>query len=225
MQNLEKQPPKPRTQRHVEATGDSSARDRILRVAEAVFADMGFEGASVRQIAVQADVPVALVSYHFKSKLSLYREVFKARDPDTGAQRLAGLALAQMEDDPERRLELILKAVLMPMLSLRKVAGTVNYGILLAREANDPRSAERGIIKEIFDPTAQATIALLRSTLPRRSEAEVVWAFQMIIGTMLYIMADTGRSAHLSGGACDPEDVDGTLRLILPLLLRGIRGG
>jgi hypothetical protein len=45
-----------------------------------------------------------------------------------------------------------------------------------------------------------------------------------MIGTMLYIMADAGRSAHLSGGACDREDVDGTMRFVLPLLRHGMRG-
>ena len=60
--------------------------------------------------------------------------------------------------------------------------------------------------------------------LPSRSEAEIVWAFQMMIGTMLYIMVDGGRAKHLSGGACDPEGVEGTMRLILPLLLHGMRG-
>ncbi|WP_366509762.1 helix-turn-helix domain-containing protein, partial [Mesorhizobium sp.] len=76
----------------------------MLKAAEQIFAEVGFEGASLRQIAGHADVPVALVSYHFKNKLNLYRDVFLLRDPDTGAQRRAGLALAQMEDDLDRRL-------------------------------------------------------------------------------------------------------------------------
>lgn len=214
---------KPKTQRHADATDEGTARERILQAAEQIFAEMGFEGASLRQIALQADVPVALVSYHFKNKLGLYREVFKVRDPNTAVQRLAGLALAEMEDDPERRLEMILKAALMPMLSLRKIEGSANFGVLLAREASDPKSAERGIITELFDPTARATITALKGALPDRSEAEIVWAFQIMIGTMLYIMADAGRSVHLSNGACDPEDVDGTMRLILPLLIHGMR--
>lgn len=214
----------PKTQRHAEATGDTSARDRILKAAEQIFAEMGFEGTSLRQVAVNADVPVALVSYHFKNKLGLYRQVFKARDPNTNVQRLAGLALAETESDPERRLEMILKAVMMPMLSLRNIEGSANFGVLLTREATDPRSGERGIINEMFDPIAKATIKALKGALPGRSDAEIVWAFQMLIGTMLYIMADAGRAVHLSGGACDPEDVDGTMRMILPLLLRGIRG-
>jgi hypothetical protein len=84
--------------------------------------------------------------------------------------------------------------------------------------------AGRELIKEIFDPTARATIAALRSALPGRTEAEVVWGFQMLIGAMLYVMADNGRTAHLSGGAADPNDVDATVRYLVSLLLNGLRG-
>jgi AcrR family transcriptional regulator len=212
---------KPKTQRHADAAG---ARGSILKAAEQVFAEFGFDAASLRQIAVQADVPVALVSYHFEGKLGLYREVFRARIPNVIEQRKAGLELARMEDDPERRLDMIVKALLSPMLRLRTTEGSSRFGVLLAREANDPNSAERGIIREVFDPVAQTTIDLLKQTLPGRSEAQIVWAFQMMIGTMVYIMADSGRSAQLSGGACDPADADATLRHIVPLLLNGLRG-
>src|ERR1700712_2324802 len=163
----------PKTKQSPAAPADGTARNRILKAAERIFAEMGFEGASLRQIAAGAGVPVALVSYHFKNKLGLYREVFKARDPNTGAQRMAGLALAEMEDDPDRRLGMILKAALMPMLSLRKIAGSANFGVLLAREATDPKAAERGVIQDAFDPTARATIAALKRALPDRSEAEI----------------------------------------------------
>ena len=212
---------KPKSQRHSEG----AARAAILKAAETVFADHGYDGVSLRQIAQEADVPVGLVSYHFDGKLGLYREVFRLQNPSASAQRQAGLALAQMEDDPKRRLEMILKAVLVPMLSLRNAElGGRKFGLLLAREANDPKSQERGIIQEIFDPVAMATITLLRQTLPQRSEAEIVWGFQMIIGTMVYVMADSGRSVHLSGGACDPNDVDTTIRNVVSLLLHGLTG-
>ena len=71
---------------------------------------------------------------------------------------------------------------------------------------------------------ARTTIELLKQALPERSEAQIVWAFQTMIGTMLYIMADSGRTAQLSGGACDPAGPADTLRHIVPLLLNGLRG-
>lgn len=204
---------------------DRSAREKILVAAEQQFAEHGFDGSSLRQIALQAGVPVALVSYHFKGKRELYREVFLARYANIVEQRKAGLNLAAMEDDPDRRLEMIVKAVIMPMLRLRTMRDSRSFGVLLVREASDPKSVKRGIIREIFDPVALATIDLLKFTFPARSNAEIVWSFQMVIAIMLYIMADAGRSQQLSGGDCDPENVEATLRYIVPLLLNGLRRG
>jgi len=203
---------------------DFSARSRILSAAEELFAELGFDAASLRQIALKARVPVALVSYHFRDKLGLYRAVFEVRSPNYIEQRKAGLTLAQMEHDPERRLELIVKALIVPMLKLRSAKSSVHFGALSAREANDPRAVERGIMQALVDPVALAAIDLLQKTLPGGDRADAGWAFQMIIGTMLFIMADTGRLKRLTGGACDPEDVDATLGHIVPLLLDGVRG-
>ncbi len=41
---------------------------QILEVAEKLFAENGFDGTSVRQIAKEADVNVAMISYYFGSK-------------------------------------------------------------------------------------------------------------------------------------------------------------
>jgi AcrR family transcriptional regulator len=206
------------------AKDDLSARSRILAAAEELFAELGFDAASLRQIALKARVPVALVSYHFKDKRGLYRAVFEARSPNYIEQRKAGLTLAQMEHDPERRLELIVKALIVPMLKLRSAESSVHFGKLSAREANDPRAVERGVMQALVDPVALAAIDLLQQTLPGGNREDAGWAFQMIIGTMLFVMADTGRLKQLTGGACDPEDVDATLRHVVPLLLNGVRG-
>ena len=97
----------------------ASARERILDEAQRVFARFGYDGASMRRIAEAAGVPVALVSYHFGSKDGLYRAVFYRRVPAIVEQRLAGLAIAMSEPDLDRRLELVVKALVMPMLRLR----------------------------------------------------------------------------------------------------------
>src|SRR5215470_15519598 len=54
-------------------------RDRILTVAERLFAAHGFNGVSMRDLAAAAKVPLALISYHFGPKKALYRAVFSRR--------------------------------------------------------------------------------------------------------------------------------------------------
>ncbi|BCH27707.1 TetR/AcrR family transcriptional regulator [Mesorhizobium sp. L-8-3] len=201
------------TQRSAAAT-----RTRILESAEAEFAVHGFDGVSVRQIALRAEVPVALINYHFGSKDGLYRAIFVARAPMIVDERIAGLRLAYMETDPDRMLELVIKAVLVPNLHMRSVEKNSNYARILAREVADPKAMERGIIQEFFDPVAHKVIEALKKALPDRRIEELHWGYQMMLGAMVYVMADIGRIRRLSDGRCDPDnDIEATRHLVTML--------
>ncbi len=51
----------------------------IIAIAEKLFAEKGFDGASVRDIAQEAGVNVAMISYYFGSKEKLMEAVFEQR--------------------------------------------------------------------------------------------------------------------------------------------------
>ncbi|MBS1645673.1 MAG: TetR/AcrR family transcriptional regulator [Bacteroidetes bacterium] len=51
----------------------------IIQAAEKLFAQLGFDGTSVRDIAREAQVNVAMISYYFNSKLGLLEAVVSAR--------------------------------------------------------------------------------------------------------------------------------------------------
>ena len=48
-----------------------STKERILGAAESLFAQRGFDGASLRQLTSAAGVNLAAVNYHFGSKEKL----------------------------------------------------------------------------------------------------------------------------------------------------------
>ncbi len=202
-----------------------SAPERILAEAERVFARFGYDGASLRQIAEAASVPVALVSYHFESKDGLYRAVFYRRVPAIVEQRLAGLAIAMSETDLDRRLELIVKALVMPMLRLRARDKDPSWGRLLAHETTDPNSEARGIIRDLIDPIAHKLMEALSSALPDRSARDIRWAYQFMLGAMVFVMADTGRIVRLSEGLCRPDDEAAATAHMVAFLTAGIRFG
>jgi AcrR family transcriptional regulator len=54
-----------------------STKERILLVAEDLFAGKGFEGARTRDIAEQANVNISTLHFHWTSKEELYQAVYK----------------------------------------------------------------------------------------------------------------------------------------------------
>jgi AcrR family transcriptional regulator len=52
-------------------------KEKILVVANELFALKGYNGTSVRDIASKAEVNVAAINYHFKNKMNLFCEVFR----------------------------------------------------------------------------------------------------------------------------------------------------
>ena len=58
----------------------------ILQIAETLFAENGFEGTSIRTIAKQAEINVAMVSYYFGSKEKLLEALIIYRTSDLKIQ-------------------------------------------------------------------------------------------------------------------------------------------
>ncbi|TWP34215.1 TetR/AcrR family transcriptional regulator [Leekyejoonella antrihumi] len=80
--------------------GDSPAAERVLRAAVSAFAELGFHGASTREIAARAGMSPAAVYTHFRSKEDLLFGI----SLDSHEQVLAALhrAAAQGVTPPER---------------------------------------------------------------------------------------------------------------------------
>ena len=54
-------------------------KSHILNVAEKVFSEYGFDGASTRMISSRAGVNLAMLNYYFGSKEGLFLEIFKRK--------------------------------------------------------------------------------------------------------------------------------------------------
>lgn len=66
----------------------TNTRESILDTAEALFAQQGHDGTSMRQITGAAGVNLASVNYHFGSKESLVQAVLKRRLEVLNRERL-----------------------------------------------------------------------------------------------------------------------------------------
>src|SRR5438034_10069193 len=72
-------------------------RTRILDVAEELFMQHGFEGASMRMLTAQAGVNLAAVNYHFGTKHALIEAVFRRRLDPMNVARIAALDKPEAE--------------------------------------------------------------------------------------------------------------------------------
>ena len=198
-------------------------RERILDVAERLFARHGFNGVSMRDLAAAAKVPLALVSYHFGPKHALYRALFARRYAALTADRLRRLD----EIGPRRArgapVEAIIAAFLDPILELRTSRGGGHFATLIAREATDPEEAKRGIIAQYLDPTARVFLRALQEALPGAPKSDVAWGYQFLIGAMVLILADTGRLTRISDGAARTDDVRTTRDSLVRYAAAGFR--
>ena len=73
-----------------------SSRDRILRAAEELFAEKGFDRTPTSQIAKQAGVPQGLIFYHFPTKMDLLLTLVR----DYGGVFTAGLEAPGRDHGP-----------------------------------------------------------------------------------------------------------------------------
>ncbi len=95
--------------RTAEVVDIAKGRERLVRMAMALFAERGFDGVTVRDIATAADVSVGLINHHFGSKEGLRAAVdryFLSQFEEALAiEQLRDVGAVSIADSPEAGLE------------------------------------------------------------------------------------------------------------------------
>lgn len=104
----------------------SPTRERILDVAEALFAARGFAGAAVRDIAREAELTPASLYNHFENKQALYEAVL-----DRGVRPLIEvLSSLQMRTDTAGGTREIIRAIMMHLAARPHLPALVHHETL-----------------------------------------------------------------------------------------------
>lgn len=167
-----------------------STKERILAAAETLFAQRGFDGASLRQLTSDAGVNLAAVNYHFGSKEKLVEQVFRRRLDALNAQRLA--ALARVAGQPETRLEDVLDAFIRPALELSHEDSGSLFMRVLARAFAEHDDSLRKFLSENYGHVMRQFTAEFARLLPQLSKEELYWRIDLVTGALTHAMSGFG---------------------------------
>lgn len=195
-------------------------RQAILLAAEKLFARHGYHAVSIRQIADEAGVPLALVGYYFGPKNALFEAIFEHWN-QTIERRLAALAEVPIDPADTRTLPRIIDAFTAPVLALRASSEGEYYARLVARELSHVTEEADRVLRHYFDPLANAFIDALHRALPHATRAQVAWGYQFALGALLHHLTDT-RVERLSGGQARPNEAAGSA-LLVAFIAGGLR--
>lgn len=210
-----------------ESGGDT--RGRVLAAALEVFAERGFDGATLRDITETAGANIAAVNYYFRSKEELIRQVLEVYVRPIMAARLA--ALDECERGAVRgapRLETVVEALVRPMVNLSRDrrGGRALVRLLLQTRAL-PRETTHSFIHAAFDPAVQRFVTAFARALPALSRETVFWRYDFALGAIMQVLTDSDpasrRLAELSGGLCDTNDDDAIVAHLVAFITAGLR--
>ena len=203
-------PPRPSTR-----ADQPDRRLNILLAAEKLFALRGYHAVSIRDIAAEAEVPLALVGYYYGAKHELYRAIMQSWSGNIG-DRMDRLQAASAEAGRSARLDRILEAFVVPLVALHASREGQYYALMAARDLAAPTPESEEAHREFFDPMAHAFIDALMTTAPRATRGQVAWCYQFMLGAVLHFLTDR-RVERLSRGenqAADPAARDKLLVFI-----------
>lgn len=188
----------------------------ILMAAEKLFAQHGYHAVTIRQIAQEAGVPLALVGYYYGPKHELFHAIF-AHWNQTIEDRLAALRAVDIDACDPQTLPRIVEAFVRPVLQLRASSEGEYYALLVARELYHALEETDRVMRTYFDPMAHAFIDALHQALPQATRGQIAWGYQFALGALLHHISDAriDRLSRNENHRGDPAAGDLLVRFIV----------
>lgn len=185
----------------------SKTTEKILDVAEELFATQGFHTTTLRQITRAAGVNLAAVNYHLGSKQALIHAVFERYLDELNKDRLARLEVAGTAP-ADQRLERVLEALIEPALQLGG-RGDQKFTRLLVRAFAENDRTLHDFARDRYAHVMRRFAASITDTLQTvyrldPCQTELRDQLDFIVGALTFSMAYEARDKH-------PETVSASL--------------
>lgn len=153
-------------------------RDRIVKAAERLFAERGYDGTSIRAIVAKARVNQAAINYHFDGKDGLYREVlrtaFRAMTEDQLAHAEETKAMSR-----EEALHAFIRRQLHPLMGRDEYSRHMR---IFNWETVRPTPVFRALLSEEAAPFMGLAADLVRRFLPGADNRTITVASIWLMG-------------------------------------------
>ena len=190
-----------------------ATKPRLLAAATQLFAERGFHGTTIRDIAERAGVNVAAGNYHYGSKKALYLEVLREQFASIRAQlvrRGASRPASELRRLSRRELEAVLAARTKVMLDLMIGPPPSLHATLMLREMCDPSEAMQVIVDEFVAPFQSELEDIVGHLLPVLDRRAVEDCARSIVGQAIFyrfampaVLQMLGQRAYPRGFAAE----------------------
>jgi AcrR family transcriptional regulator len=191
------------------SAGRSAATRESIRAAAMLhFSRHGYHGASARDIAKEAGVPLSGLHYHFGSKQELFASTFTHHFEVLSQERLRLLERVCSPTSASPTVEAIVTAFIEPLLDLARLPDGVAYLHMQARLLDEQELTARLFNAHVLRATLPFLEALERA-LPSakrndlyRGYRNMVWAVSFALIDPLYEMLAKEPALPASAPAC-----------------------
>lgn len=209
-----------------EESGQVKTKARILDAAEALFAERGPDGTSLRAITTAAQVNLAAVNYHFHSKDALFLAVYVRRLRPLNDERLRRLdALEQVAKQKPVAIEKILEALIVPLLQMAKDPdpGNQHFLRLLGRMLIEPGDIMQHLIDKEFKPLIERFSHAAAKALPHLKKDELAARMHFVIGAMLHCAYHQYQVEFGGKKMCRDIDLDRNAERLIAFATAGLK--
>ncbi len=196
-------------------------RERIMKAAERLFAERGYDGTSVRAIVTKARVNQAAINYHFDGKDGLYREVLRAafraltENQLKHAQELGAMSR-------EQALTEFIRRQLHPLMARDEYSRHMR---IFNWETVRPTPVFRSLLSEEAAPFMGLSADLVRRFLPEADHRTLMVASIWLIGQCNVFLRNREQLAQPPIGLVVDEDAVGWLAELIGRWVIGGLGG
>jgi AcrR family transcriptional regulator len=140
-----------------------------MDAASQVFAEHGFQAATIREICTRAGANIAAVNYYFRDKAGLYLAVLRHSMSPSGQPEPRDAAL--LAATPEEALRLMVSAMLLRMHN--PSTGRACHLRIMVHEMAQPTEALPRVVEEIIGPNYAAMRQILSRLLDKPPDDDV----------------------------------------------------